>query len=264
MSGLQEQELRSILSSNRIFSSTDKMRLRLLLDEPLPGVQLKPGPTKTNHTSGHLPIERETTSQQLNILARVIEEIKRLVPPNNSYQSSYLKKLLAGESPVRYYTSEADLQSLIGDLLDDIIALSMLKNISVHQETFVPHARYLGKGGAGNKSDFWLIFLDNLQPLLVVEVKSPHVPNVLDDLKVVGQICDYMIDIASFYGQRDVFGVTTNGNFIGFHRVMIVQKHLSSLLPVVLFFLRNDHLFLGKCSVLTRFLTMIRTWWNCY
>ena len=65
--------------STHIFAPTERIRLRRLLESPLPAVGLKPGQTKTNHTSGHLPIERETTSEQLTILETLDKELKRII-----------------------------------------------------------------------------------------------------------------------------------------------------------------------------------------
>ena len=183
-----------------------------LLERTLPSIRLKQGPTKTTHTSGHKPIDEEIEGQDLKVLDGLVEFLKEKCK-NRVVQSTFLIELQGKQD--NYYTSEVDIQTLIGHLLRDIIRLIKLDDVRVVQETYVPHARYLGKNG--NKSDFWLICRHQRQPLLIVEVKSPHVANGLSEPSVVGQICDYMIDIASFYGQRDVFGITTNGTEWKFH-----------------------------------------------
>lgn len=189
--------------------------LSKLLDGPLPTLRLQKASTQTTHTSGHEPIEREIEDQELNMIEGLIEFLQDKFQEVDT-TSMFLNRLSLAKKQERYYTSEPDIQSLIGDLLIDIISLlTMEDKIFPAQETFVPHARYLGRSG-GNKSDFWLIYRDFL-PILVVEVKSPHVLDVLRNECVVGQICDYMIDIASFYGQRDVFGITTTGKEWKFH-----------------------------------------------
>ena len=59
-----------------------------------------------------------------------------------------------------------------------------------------------------NESDFWLVVTDTKRPIMVIAVKSPDTPGVLDDPCVKGQIFDCMLDAMSFFGPTHILGVT--------------------------------------------------------
>lgn len=190
-----------------------QLTLRVLLEHGLPNFEIRPGQTQSAHTSGHSPIVREITNQALNPIFGMADHLREtcdmLDVPSSTLLHIYNRKPF-------FCSSETDIQTLVSHILNDILELLQLsEDLHLQQETYAPRAKYLGTGG--NKSDFWVIYGEDFQPILVVEVKSPHVPSVLLNPRVVGQIGDYMLDIASFYGQRDVFGITTTGNQWKFH-----------------------------------------------
>lgn len=181
----------------------ERTTLKTLLNEPIPSIKFTNGGTTSAHISGHDAVEVESRGE-LSILQSEIDDAGDLEMP-----SRFLLDLTR-KGTVFEYTSEADLQTLVGDLLTDVLVMLRLEScVSLSKVTYVPHAKYLK---AGYKSDFWLILDVHKRPIMVVEVKSPHIdPNLLEFPVVKGQIVDYMLDVASFYGQRDVFGITTTG-----------------------------------------------------
>lgn len=218
-----------------------KVKYKALLENPLPLIKFETANSKSLHVSGHRPIEKLSTG-----VLGIPDDLMEHCMCDTAFlelESMFLRSLYTkNPDAILTYTSEADIQSGIKSLLDDIVALGAWnKLVAVHKETFVPHAKYLGKG-KGSKSDFWMIATHHdHRPVLIVEVKSPHVPVqggpdddddeetkqeydqgdppkcILDNPRVSGQIVDYMLDMASFHGQRNVYGVTTSGEYFKFH-----------------------------------------------
>ena len=144
----------------------EDLKLRVLLERGLPRMDVRAGQTQSSHTSGHLPIDREVTDQHLNVMQDWIDYIREdddgLDGESRCLEYIYQHNII-------YYTSEADVQRLVGDILYDILRLSQFAGeIVLHLETYDPFARCLGRGG--NKSYFWLIYRGPYQPMLVVEV----------------------------------------------------------------------------------------------
>jgi hypothetical protein len=101
------------------------------------------------------------------------------------------------------------IQNCVGELLEDLIDLLGLggeldarKEISWTKIKCLPYEDF-------KRSDFWIVKARTGRPILIVAVKSPGVPNVLDNPKVHGQALDCMADIMSSFGQYHVFGITT-------------------------------------------------------
>lgn len=191
-----------------------RLRLKTLLSRGLPPLQIihHPGRNNSKHTSGHEPMLEEKTNLSFGLIGGLIDNLagNETIGIRDSMFLRHTADEVDLTRNTAHYTNVADLQSLVGNLLLDLIALCDLKDkLSITLQTYVPHAKYFGRAN-DNYSDFYVIFLTETgRPLLVVSVKSPRVKDVLLNDKVLGQICDYMIDVASFYGQHDVFGITT-------------------------------------------------------
>jgi len=112
------------------------------------------------------------------------------------------------------YENETCIQDLVRDLFRDILLLSKLQGkVTILQESSVPDNSDDSKR---NKPDIWILRAHNKAPILVIEVKSPS-DTVLNNDKVTGQIFNYMASLRSFYGQQNVFGITTTFKEWKFH-----------------------------------------------
>lgn len=112
------------------------------------------------------------------------------------------------------YENETCIQHLVRDLFRDILLLSNLQGkVTILQESSVPDS---SDDSERNNPDIWILRAHNKAPILVIEVKSPN-DTVLNNDKVTGQIFNYMASLRSFYGQQNVFGITTTFKEWKFH-----------------------------------------------
>lgn len=112
------------------------------------------------------------------------------------------------------YENETRIQQLIMDLFRDILLLLRLQSkVSILQESSVPNSSDDTKK---KNPDIWILRATSRAPILVIEVKSPN-DTVLNNEKVTGQIFNYMASLRSFYGQQNVFGITTTFKEWKFH-----------------------------------------------
>ena len=161
--------------------------------------------SSTNHYFDHTEVRNSHIKSfgTLENLTDILEEVDAL-----SIISMLLSKLQKKKDTYRY-SNEVGIQYLVQLLFDDILtALGYDEVLEVRAEVSLTNIKYLGKGGS-NKSDFWIILTTSGRPIMIVEVKSPSTPKVLENAKVHGQAFDYMCDVMSFFGQYHVFGVTT-------------------------------------------------------
>ena len=191
----------------------ERTRLKTLLCKGIPALTIKTNTchNTSHHTCGHEPVPEEETNQSFGLVEGLVENLSE--NENIAVRDSGFLAQLADDNDLErntvQSTNEEDLQHLMGKLLYDLIALCHLKGkLSITWETYVPHAKYFGRE-KDMKPDFCRIFNETGRSLLVVIVKSPLNKDILTDDKALGQICDYMLDAASYFGQRDVFGITT-------------------------------------------------------
>lgn len=161
----------------------------------------------TSHFSDHPPVNDDG---QCDLPFGVLEGLNDILEgADRLNRNSLLLTTLDDTEGQLFYSNEAALQTYVGYLLRDILsALGYVKQLEVREEISLTKIKYLGKGGS-NRSDFWVVLTSTGRPILIIEVKSPSTPKVLDDLRVYGQALDYMADIMSFFGQFHVFGITT-------------------------------------------------------
>lgn len=110
------------------------------------------------------------------------------------------------------FCSEGDIKNYVFVYLVDLLYAAGLSG----QLTLLTEGSVSGRKDfvvrTSNRADYWLILSNTGRPIMVIEVKSPDLIGVLTDRSVAGQICDYMIDAQSFFGQEDIYGITTTFN----------------------------------------------------
>ena len=190
----------------------ERTRLKTLLTEGIPALTIITNRchNSSHHTCGHEPVLEEKTNKfgLVEDLVENLSENENLAVHDSGFLAQVADDNDLERNTVRY-NNEEDLQHLVGKLLFDLIALCHLKGkLSITWETYAPHAKYFGREKDA-KPDFCRIYKETGRPLLVVIVKSPHDKDIVMNNKVLGRICDYMLDVASYFGQHDVFGITT-------------------------------------------------------
>jgi hypothetical protein len=96
--------------------------------------------------------------------------------------------------------TEADIQKLVCNLLEDIIAAAELEgNLALRNDLSI----------AELKADYWVISFNGF-PVAAIEVKKPGVVSVGNMAINYGQLFDYLMRIRSFHGIRSVLGLFTN------------------------------------------------------
>lgn len=186
-----------------IFEPGTYTKMDKVLKDGLPQMTFKKvSSPSSKHTSGHEPIEEEITNQSFGILDNL-----------ESQWCAQPERLISGflNMPVKYvvtYSSEAQIQNLVGSFLGDLLIAAGLGAKLV----LLAEGSICGRkdGGQMNRADYWLVVHATGKPIMVVEVKSPDVVGILNDPSVMGQTCDYMIDAQSFFGFEDIFGISTN------------------------------------------------------
>jgi hypothetical protein len=166
----------------------------------------------SKHTSNHRAID---TSQEkpFNILDEFSADADlgtAFLNPSCILNEPGIKLLRSVE-----FSSEADIQHLVRNMLSDIIQLlDEGTKLRILGECSVAEAE--GAAQRRQRVDFWVVYRDG-RPVLLVEVKSPADGNVneddngdiLEDKGVLGQVYDYLKILQEFHGAMDVFAVLT-------------------------------------------------------
>lgn len=175
----------------------------------------------TKHTSDHKAVECETKNATLGEFSR--EDAKEWIDYDQFGETSglllQLKKIHPGNKIMM--SSEQDVRLYVELLIRDAISIAGLDAVLTFlNECSITVERTSKKTHRG---DFYVVARRDGRPLLVIEVKSPDVlstpssPSILDDIQVVGQIADHMLDLSTFFGQEDVFGISTTFSEWKFH-----------------------------------------------
>ena len=220
---------RAVDQKRKFPESEDEDQLQTLQDlltDGLPRIRFEKDTSRSSrHYSDHAAIISEHTP----VIFGMLDDLNSVCTSRRGRHSMILDKIHTEiSSHVFRYSNEAEIQELVKTLFDDIRFVSALqKRLKLKPETSLAKVRYLGKEGS-NKSDFWLVLTDSGRPVMVIEVKSPQTPGVLDDLKVKGQIFDYMMDVMSFFGQVHIIGITTTFEEFKLHWFPHSDEYMSS------------------------------------
>jgi len=156
----------------------------------------------SSHTSDHLPISTSTLFELPAIEETTME--RHINKSCLDVESYFLYDLIKLQKMKIHYASETDIQSCVKQYLQNILRIA-----GIDEEV-----RILQNGSLGRDStDVYIVMTNTGVPLMVCEVKCPIIVNgekILNNLKVQGQLYDYMVDLRNLYGQDTVFGVLTN------------------------------------------------------
>eukprot|EP01032_Pedospumella_encystans_P013730 gene13730-15793_t len=166
----------------------------------------------THHASNHVP----ATFVEKNIFQTLPEFNDTYASESLQYGSCILNSPVIRSRHVSF-GGEVGIQSLVENLLNDVIRLADLSEI-VRVGTEWAYTTEDGSKHSAHKPDHWIVYY-NGKPVAVVEVKSPESdmvkqplkvqPNILDHPNVIGQLYDYILGHQSFHGQHHVFAILT-------------------------------------------------------
>jgi hypothetical protein len=167
-------------------------------------------------SSAHVPeveLHRPCAVKSLDMTDTALPDISKILGTSTSlWVWDHVKEVFSWDPDKSYFSSEADVSSVVLQLLKSVIlGLTKIRpdvSITLQQE----------KSISGNKSDYW-IFLLNGHLVGCVEVKKPSQGksqawkvDPLNNPQVLGQLYDYMGVIRSFYGTTPVWGIVTTFN----------------------------------------------------
>ena len=184
--GIMNVGTRAVDQKRKFPESEDEDQLQTLQDlltDGLPRIRFEKDTSRSSkHYSDHAAIISEHTP----VIFGMLDDLNSVCTSRRGRHSMILDRIHTEiSSHVFRYSNEAEIQELVKTLFDDIRFVSALqKRLKLKPETSLAKVRYEGS----NKSDFWLVLTDSGRPVMVIEVKSPQTPGVLDDLKVKGQI----------------------------------------------------------------------------
>ena len=157
--------------------------------------------SRSTHTSTHANINNfeEKSFAILNI---------NIEKHNLSKGSLFLQGLQNQENSSRIsYFNESEIEHHVRHIVQDVLrCLDIYTLVSIHyQATLVS---VVDTERRESKSDIWVVKTQSGVPIAVIEVKQPGTSK-LSNLKVLGQVFDYMCNLRNSFGQCEVFGMVT-------------------------------------------------------